>query len=109
MVNFALNQNKVSTNQPSVTLTSAQKTATLNTKPSRSNLRKIKKILEPNKPRQLTKLSKIKRSGSFVWQPKVKPDVNNLYTDPTSINLLSRLRNNLASTSTLSQANHLSS
>ena len=66
-------------------------------KPSKSSLRKINKILEPLKKRELTKLSKLKRSASYTLKPKVKSTIHNLYVDPTEIDFLKEMKSGLSS------------
>ena len=64
-------------------------------------LRQINRIFEPNKKRELQLLSVLKRSPSFNWSPEAKLTIDNLWEDPTKVNLMERLRNTLASTASL--------
>ena len=66
------------------------KAETLKKVPNKSNLRKFNKLLEPYKKRNVTLLSQIKRSNSFVWTPVEKPTIENLWEDPTRPSMMQR-------------------
>ena len=71
--------------------------ATLKKKPTKANLRKFTKLLEPHKRREIAMLSKMKRSNSFVWEPLEKATIENLWSDPNKSTMLSKLKSGLTS------------